>query len=243
MSQYVYDNGIAKARVIGITKPTEEFLRTDGIGSAKDLIAYCARVSNPANQHNTETAEGLLQYLIRNKHWSPFEMVNVLLEIELPRDIGRQLLRHRFGFQEFSQRYAQATKFVLREARLQDSKNRQASILTTDDDLQNGWREQQQRVLDAATAAYQWALDRGVAKECASVVLPEGLTMSTMYINGNIRSWIHYLELRLANGTQMEHRALAYCIGHAITATFGDMPLSSIDVQDPVHERIAEMDE
>ena len=179
----------------------------------QDLIAFCARVSNPANQTNTETSEKLIRYLAKHKHWSPFEMVSACLEIETTRDIARQILRHRsFSFQEFSQRYADPTKeleFVSREARLQDTKNRQNSIETDDKELQRFWNEYQQNVTKQAVKAYEWAITNGIAKEQARAVLPEGLTVSRLYMNGTIRSWIHYIELRSANGTQKEHMEIA----------------------------------
>ena len=176
----------------------------------QELVAYTARVSNPDNQDNAETADKLLKYLIKHKHWSPFEMVNICLEIKTTRDIARQILRHRsFSFQEFSQRYAVAQDFTLREARMQDNKNRQNSIENADMDLQKTWERKQQGVIDEAKLAYQWALDKGIAKEQARAVLPEGNTMSTLYVNGTLRSWIHYIELRKDAGTQKEHRVVA----------------------------------
>ena len=176
----------------------------------QELVAYTARVSNPDNQDNAETADKLLKYLIKHKHWSPFEMVNICLEIKTTRDIARQILRHRsFTFQEFSQRYAVAQDFTLREARMQDNKNRQNSIENADMDLQKTWERKQQGVIDEAKLAYQWALDKGIAKEQARAVLPEGNTMSTLYVNGTLRSWIHYIELRKDAGTQKEHRVVA----------------------------------
>ena len=176
----------------------------------QELVAYTARVSNPDNQDNAETADKLLKYLIKHKHWSPFEMVNICLEIKTTRDIARQILRHRsFSFQEFSQRYAVAQDFTLREARMQDHKNRQNSIENADMDLQKTWERKQQGVIDEAKLAYQWALDKGIAKEQARAVLPEGNTMSTLYVNGTLRSWIHYIELRKDASTQKEHRDVA----------------------------------
>ena len=176
----------------------------------QELVAYTARVSNPDNQDNAKTADKLLKYLIKHKHWSPFEMVNICLEIKTTRDIARQILRHRsFSFQEFSQRYAVAQDFTLREARMQDNKNRQNSIENADMDLQKTWERKQQGVIDEAKLAYQWALDKGIAKEQARAVLPEGNTMSTLYVNGTLRSWIHYIELRKDAGTQKEHRVVA----------------------------------
>jgi len=181
--------------------------------NVQDLIAYAARVSNPKNQNNTATAEKLLKYLIKHKHWSPFEMASACLEIETTRDIARQILRHRsFSFQEFSQRYADPTEdlnFVMREARLQDEKNRQNSIETDDDDLQANWELRQSQVMQESLEAYQWAISKGIAKEQARAVLPEGLTTSRMCMNGTIRSWIHYIELRSAHGTQKEHQEVA----------------------------------
>ena len=176
----------------------------------QELVAYTARVSNPDNQDNAETADKLLKYLIKHKHWSPFEMVNICLEIKTTRDIARQILRHRsFSFQEFSQRYAVAQDFTHIEARMQDNKNRQNSIENADMDLQKTWERKQQGVIDEAKLAYQWALDKGIAKEQARAVLPEGNTMSTLYVNGTLRSWIHYIELRKDAGTQKEHRVVA----------------------------------
>ncbi len=177
------------------------------------LISYCARVSNPSNQMNEETSEKLIKYLIKNKHWSPFEMVNVCLEIETTRDISRQILRHRsFSFQEFSQRYADPTEneFVTREARLQDKKNRQNSIeLDYESELHHAWYTKQQMIIHESEMAYKWAIKNGIAKEQARAVLPEGLTLSRMYMNGTLRSWVHYIELRTGNGTQKEHREIA----------------------------------
>lgn len=178
-----------------------------------DQVAFCARVSNPSNQNNTETTEKLIRYLIKNHHWSPFEMVSICLEINTTRDIARQILRHRsFSFQEFSQRYADPTKdldFSFRDARLQDLKNRQNSIEVDDDKLQEDWKLFQETVINRAKDAYQWAIDNGIAKEQARAVLPEGNTVSRLYMNGTLRSWIHYIQLRSANGTQKEHREIA----------------------------------
>ena len=194
----------------------------DDTQSLQDLVAYCARVSNPANQNNTQTNEKLIRYLIKNNHWSPLEMVSVCLEIETTRDIARQILRHRsFSFQEFSQRYAVADLgFECKEARLQDKKNRQNSIQTDNVDLQNEWEAQQKRVADNAEAAYKWALDNGIAKEQARAVLPEGMTLSRMYMNGTLRSWVHYISLRSGNGTQKEHRDIAIACAKAIEPIF-----------------------
>lgn len=179
--------------------------------TAEQLIAYMARVSNPANQNNTATAPKLLKFLIKNKHWSPFEMVHLTMEIKTTRDIARQILRHRsFAFQEFSQRYAVAEEFINnREARLQDLKNRQNSIETDDSDLQTAWQGIQTLVSEVAQMGYKWALEKGIAKEQARVLLPEGLTRSTLYMAGPLRSWIHYIQLRAGNGTQKEHREIA----------------------------------
>jgi thymidylate synthase (FAD) len=196
----------------------------------EDLVAYCARVSNPSNQANTETNEKLLKYLIKHKHWSPFEMVSVCMEIETTRDIARQILRHRsFSFQEFSQRYADVSElgsmFVHREARLQDPKNRQNSIeLDSEMDghavLQGEWKNKQQQVIDASLDAYNWAISKGIAKEQARAVLPEGNTKSRMYMNGTLRSWIHYIDLRAENGTQKEHMTIARQCAKVISEIF-----------------------
>jgi len=190
----------------------------------QDLVAYCARVSNPSNQSNSETSERLIKYLIKHKHWSPLEMVSACIEVETTRDIARQLLRHRsFSFQEFSQRYADPTKelnFVLREARLQDNKNRQNSIKTEDIELQTRWALMQQRVIDEAKYAYNWAIEHGIAKEQARVVLPEGNTISRLYVNGTLRSWIHYIDLRDGNGTQKEHAEIAIACAEVIAKVF-----------------------
>ena len=205
-----------KTRLIGITKPTdanaEMFL-------SKDIISYCARVSNPANQENYSTADRLLAYCAKNQHWSPFEMVNVVIEIETTRDIARQILRHRsFSFQEFSQRYAVvANMSEPREARLQDAKNRQSSIETNDVALTLEWERLQGFVAGAADNAYEWAIKNGIAKEVARAVLPEGLTVSRLYMNGTLRSWIHYCQLRMGNGTQKEHREVATACWDIIT--------------------------
>jgi thymidylate synthase (FAD) len=179
----------------------------------QDLVAYAARVSNPSNQNNKATAEKLIRYLAKHKHWSPFEMVSACLEIETTRDIARQILRHRsFSFQEFSQRYADPTddlEFVVRETRLQDQKNRQNSIETDDDHLKLMWTMKQEQLIHEAKLAYKWAIEKGIAKEQARAILPEGNTVSRLYMNGTIRSWIHYIELRSANGTQKEHMDIA----------------------------------
>ena len=207
-------------KLISYSKPFEKM---EGVEDAKDLIAYCARVSNPSNQTNKKTSEKLLRYLIKNKHWSPFEMVSACLEIETTRDIARQILRHRsFSFQEFSQRYADPTNdlsFTTRECRLQDNKNRQNSIkIENDPSIQNDpkmqeliteWQRRQTGIINQCREAYKWAVQHGIAKEQARVVLPEGLTKSRLYMNGTLRSWIHFIELRSANGTQLEHQLIA----------------------------------
>ena len=212
-----------KAKLISFSKPTRN-MYDEGLSDAQDLIAYCARVSNPSNQFNTETSEKLLGYLAKHKHWSPFEMVSACIEVETTRDIARQLLRHRsFSFQEFSQRYADPTKdleFVLRDARLQDEKNRQNSVATDDADLIAQWFMKQAAVTKLAQDTYKWAIEKGIAKEQARAVLPEGMTMSRLYVNGTIRSWIHYIELRSAHGTQLEHIELARECACAIAEVF-----------------------
>jgi thymidylate synthase (FAD) len=219
-----------KIQLVSYSQPTAEF--TDlGVVDAQELIAYCARVSNPANQFNTETSERLIKYLVKHQHWSPLEMVSACMEITTTRDIARQILRHRsFSFQEFSQRYADPTQeldeaFTLREARFQDTKNRQNSVEfdMTDESqrlLAYEWERAQKRVLYAVKKEYKWAIDNGIAKEQARAVLPEGLTISRMYMNGTLRSWIHYIELRAANGTQQEHQEIARACAQAITAIF-----------------------
>lgn len=190
--------------------------------SLLEQVAYAARVSNPANQNNNDTAEKLVRYLIKNQHWSPLEMVNICMEIETTRDIARQILRHRsFSFQEFSQRYAVADLgFEKKEARMQDLKNRQNSIETDDTLLQNEWFRAQERVIYAAKREYDWAIKSGIAKEQARAVLPEGMTVSRLYMNGTLRSWVHYIQLRSAKGTQEEHRTIAALCGHAIEEIF-----------------------
>ena len=216
-----------KAKLISHSQAPETDL--DGGPSTLDLIAYCARVSNPENQANTTTNEKLVKYLIKHKHWSPLEMVSACIEIETTRDIARQILRHRsFSFQEFSQRYADPTQslsFEIREARLQDSHNRQNSIaLDPEMDghavLQGEWKNKQQRVIDASLDAYNWAVSKGIAKEQARAVLPEGNTVSRLYVNGTLRSWVHYIELRGANGTQLEHIEIAKACADVISNIF-----------------------
>lgn len=210
-------------RLLSYSNPTKEFADL-GITDAQELIAYCARVSNPANQLNTETSEKLIRYLIKHSHWSPLEMVSACIEITTTRDIARQILRHRsFSFQEFSQRYADPTKdlsFVLREARLQDPKNRQNSIDAVEHETQMVWLDKQQAVIDAAANAYDWAIANGIAKEQARAVLPEGNTVSRLYMNGTLRSWIHFIELRSANGTQKEHQEVAKACAQVIATIF-----------------------
>lgn len=203
-------------KLISYSKPVDESLEF------KDLVAYCARVSNPKNQSNVDTNDKLVRYLTKNAHWSPLEMVSICVEIETTRDIARQILRHRsFSFQEFSQRYAIADMgFESRDARLQDSKNRQNSIEIDDVELQLKWQEKQQHVTDAAKEAYDWAIENGIAKEQARVVLPEGNTISRMYVNGTLRSWVHYIQLRSGNGTQKEHREVALACADAIGGIF-----------------------
>jgi thymidylate synthase (FAD) len=216
---------ILSVKLISYTQPNpEEFSQEfidDGI---QNLISYCARVSNPSNQNNLDTVDKLLNYLIKNKHWSPFEMVDVCLEITSTRDIVRQILRHRsFSFQEFSQRYADPTKdldFCLKECRLQDKKNRQNSISFDNDELAEIWKQLQIQVIDIAKANYENAISQGIAKEVARVLLPEGNTVSRMYIKGSIRSWIHYIEVRDGNGTQKEHMLVARACAEAINKIF-----------------------
>ena len=212
-----------KAKLMGYTQVMPgAFI---GIDNLQDFVAYCARVSNPTNQMNSDTAEKLIKYLIKHKHWSPLEMVSATMEIETTRDIARQLLRHRsFSFQEFSQRYADPADmdgvFETSEARLQDTKNRQNSIETGDAELQAQWSIVQEAVIQEAEEAYEWAIENGIAKEQARKVLPEGLTLSRLYVNGTLRSWVHYIELRSANGTQKEHMELAQACGQAIAKVF-----------------------
>ena len=212
-----------KVKLVSYSTPTEEFLN-EGIDNAQELVAFCARVSNPSNQLNTETSEKLIKYLIKNAHWSPLEMVSACLEIETTRDIARQILRHRsFSFQEFSQRYANPVKdleFVTREARLQDLKNRQNSIENDDEEISSMWIEKQEHLINEARETYNWAIENGIAKEQARAVLPEGNTVSRMYMNGTLRSWIHYIELRSGNGTQKEHMEIAVACAEVITKIF-----------------------
>ena len=211
-----------KVELISYSQPAMHFAE-----NMTELVAFCARVSNPSNQANKQTSEKLIKYLTKHKHWSPLEMVSICLEIETTRDIARQILRHRsFSFQEFSQRYAEVDfgtageNWAEREARLQDTKNRQNSIDTDDLGLQETWKTQQSYVTYAAEKAYRWAIDNGIAKEQARAVLPEGLTVSRLYMNGTLRSWVHYIQLRSANGTQKEHMEVAQACAKAIEPIF-----------------------
>ena len=211
-----------KAKLVSFTVPCTEDLPLDS--DVLDLVAYCARVSNPSNQQNTDTSDKLIKYLVKHKHWSPFEMANATLEIETTRDIARQILRHRsFTFQEFSQRYADPVKeltFETREARLQDQKNRQNSVETDDTQLQEMWDKMQWELIEKTKGVYNWAISQGIAKEVARAVLPEGLTMSRMYVNGTIRSWLHYIDIRSDIATQKEHREIAMACAQAIAEIF-----------------------
>ena len=212
-----------KVKLISYSKPSDELLAA-GIEDVQDLIAFCARVSNPSNQLNTETSEKLISYLVKHKHWSPLEMTSVCMEVETTRDIARQFLRHRsFSFQEFSQRYADPTKdldFVIREARLQDDKNRQNSVEVNDIELQRWWDWEQRRLLWMIKKSYAEAIKKGIAKEQARAILPEGNTVSRMYVNGTLRSWVHYCELRSSNGTQKEHMEIARECAKVISEVF-----------------------
>lgn len=216
-----------KVKLISYSKPSRA-MYDEGLTDAQELIAFCARVSNPSNQFNMETADKLIRYLIKHKHWSPLEMVSACLEIDTTRDIARQILRHRsFSFQEFSQRYADPTKdlsFVLREARLQDDKNRQNSIemepTIGNAMIQDEWKQRQLDLIKQVNETYNWAISKGIAKEQARAVLPEGLTVSRMYMNGTLRSWVHYCELRMENGTQKEHADIAKEIASVISECF-----------------------
>ena len=212
-----------KVKLVSYSQASDEFAK-NGIDDAQELIAFCARVSNPSNQFNTETSEKLIGYLIKHQHWSPLEMVSACLEIETTRDIARQILRHRsFSFQEFSQRYADPTKdldFVIREARLQDTKNRQNSIKTEDVELQAWWDAKQKFIIETVKSTYAEAIEKGIAKEQARAILPEGNTVSRLYMNGTLRSWIHFIDLRSANGTQLEHQQIARECACVIAAIF-----------------------
>jgi thymidylate synthase (FAD) len=211
-------------RLVSYTTPTEEF-KNEGLENVQDLIAFCAKVSNPAAQVNKETSERLIKYLIKHQHWSPLEMANAVMEIETTRDIAHQIVRHRsFAFQEFSQRYAdpkeQGEMFEYSEARLQDPKNRQNSIDVEDEKLQLDWLHAQMRIAHLAKKEYDWAIKKGIAKEQARKVLPEGLTKTTLYMQGSIRSWVHYIDLRGSNGTQKEHMEIAHACAKVIAEIF-----------------------
>ena len=211
-------------KLVSYSKPSDDFLE-EGLEDAQDLIAFCARVSNPTNQMNTETSAKLIKYLIKHKHWSPLEMVSACLEINTTRDIAHQIVRHRsFAFQEFIQHYANpqdmAEAFTYREARLQDPKNRQNSIEVEDEALQIAWGKKQKEVIEKCREVYNWALNEGIAKEQARSVLPEGNTVSRLYMNGTIRSWIHYIQLRSGNGTQKEHSEIALACAEVINEIF-----------------------
>ena len=222
---------MSEVTLIGLTKPSAY----TGCTTANELVAWAARVSNPSNQNNTATAPKLVQYLIKNQHWSPLEMVHVSMEIKTTRDIARQILRHRsFSFQEYSQRYADPTKdlgFVTREARLQDKKNRQASIEVEDDALQQEWEFMQTTVRASSMNAYNWAIANGIAKEQARAVLPEGNTESVMIMSGSLRSWIHYCQLRMDKATQKEHRVIAELCWSIIGAHFPDVKKALTDIE------------
>lgn len=210
-----------KVELVSYSVPTAQ-MATEGVTNLQELVAYCARISNPSNQYNTETSEKLLRYLLKHKHFSPFEMASVCLSIETTRDIARQILRHRsFSFQEFSQRYAVADLgFEYKEARLQDTKNRQNSLEVDDLELMTGWLNKQQDIAIATSEAYRWALDHGIAKEQARAVLPEGITTSRLYMQGTLRSWLHYIELRSGPETQKEHREIALACADALESIF-----------------------
>jgi thymidylate synthase (FAD) len=215
-----------KVTLVSSSQPSEELVK-QGIVNAQELVAYCARVSNPANQNNTDTSEKLIRYLIKHNHWSPMEMVSACLEIEVTRDIARQILRHRsFSFQEFSQRYAVADLgWELKETRLQDTKNRQNSITVSgstliEQNLMDQWKWKQEEVISAVEHSYNWAIQNGIAKEQARAVLPEGLTLSRLYMQGTLRSWLHYIELRSGPETQKEHREVAVACAKALESIF-----------------------
>ena len=222
-----------KVKLVSYSQPTEEF-KQEGLQDVQDLVAFCARVSNPSNQFNTETSDRLIKYLINHRHWSPLEMVSACIEITTTRDIARQILRHRsFSFQEFSQRYADPTQdlnFITRQARLQDNTNRQNSIEVNDPILEKNWQDYQKRIIKISKEAYNWAIENGIAREQARAVLPEGLMESRLYMNGTLRSWIHYIELRSANGTQQEHVEVARACAAVIAGIFPlarDLPSGS----------------
>ena len=223
MNEFYAPLAVQSAKLIAYSTPVEEVV--EGLESVQDLVAYCAKVSNPQFQNQFDSAERLLSYLIKHQHWSPFEMASATIEIVTTRDIARQILRHRsFSFQEFSQRYQDVNKletpFVIREARLQHATNRQDSIEIDDKDLQAEWEWVQQDVIKVTSAAYEWALSKGIAKEVARAVLPEGLTVSKLYMHGTLRSWIHYISLRSGNGTQKEHMQVAREVAKAIAVIF-----------------------
>lgn len=224
---------MSNAQLVSYSKQCLNFAGVGELENLQELVAYCARVSNPANQNNTETSEKLIRYLIKNRHWSPFEMVNVCLEVNTTRDIARQLLRHRsFSFQEFSQRYADVNElagsgfnYVFREARLQDTKNRQNSIAIDKNDVEQAyfahiWEKKQKELIDWVDNTYNWAIENGMAKEQARAILPEGLTLSRLYVNGTLRSWLHYIDVRTEPGTQLEHQILAQQCAQEIARLF-----------------------
>jgi thymidylate synthase (FAD) len=214
---------VMKVKMISYSKPSRE-MYDEGLMDVQELIGFCARVSNPSNQFNTETSEKLIRYLIKHKHWSPLEMVSACLEVTTTRDIARQILRHRsFSFQEFSQRYADPTKdldFVIREARLQDTKNRQNSVETSDAELTAWWDAKQKFLIEYVKSTYAEAIEKGIAKEQARAILPEGNTVSRLYMNGTLRSWIHFIDLRSGNGTQKEHMEVARECARVIAEVF-----------------------
>jgi thymidylate synthase (FAD) len=224
---------MSNAQLVSYSKQALNFAGEGEMQDLQELVAYCARVSNPSNQHNTETSEKLIRYLIKHRHWSPFEMVNVCIEVNTTRDIARQLLRHRsFSFQEFSQRYADVSElagsgfnYVFREARLQDTHNRQNSIAIDKNDIEQAyfaheWQKKQKELIDWVDSTYTWAIEKGMAKEQARAILPEGLTMSRLYVNGTLRSWLHYIDVRTDPGTQLEHQILARQCAEVIARLF-----------------------
>jgi thymidylate synthase (FAD) len=210
-------------KLVSYSQASDEF-KNLGLNDTQELIAFCARISNPSNQFNSETSEKLIRYFIKHQHWSPLEMVSACMEITTTRDIARQILRHRsFSFQEFSQRYADPTQdldFVIREARLQDTKNRQNSIATEDSELCLWWNEKQKQIIEIVKQTYSEAIERGIAKEQARAILPEGNTISRLYMSGTLRSWIHYINLRASNGTQLEHQEIAKACAKVIAEIF-----------------------
>lgn len=212
-----------RVSLVSYSQPSDQFYADTNMNTMEDLVAYAARVSNPANQHNKDTAPKLIRYLIKNKHWSPLEMVSATIEIQTTRDIARQILRHRsFSFQEFSQRYADPSSmdFQVRETRLQDLKNRQNSVESDDENLAKAWNARQNQIIEDCASAYSWAIQHGIAKEQARCVLPEGMTASRMYMSGTLRSWVHYIQLRGGNGTQKEHMEIARACAAAIEPIF-----------------------